>query len=199
MILSWISFRGSVVKALSFTAVLSWLHCYNYSVCHSCSFINVVSWCLSWMAVMLSNPAILPVMGIGIAGHNRRWIDGSIPILSIDTVDHADHRYSSIDRRSQNTCQSDDHRSFGSLSTYGTDPLNKNRFPYHRFLNEGEPSKYSSTIACASYDRTAGMEHSEQDRLKMAHRTEWQESSCFFSFILSAVNFLLLFFAVLSR
>ncbi len=27
-----------------------------------------------------------------IDGHNRRWIDGSIPILSIDTIGHADHR-----------------------------------------------------------------------------------------------------------
>ncbi len=28
----------------------------------------------------------------GIDGHNRRWIDGSIPMLSIDTIGHADHR-----------------------------------------------------------------------------------------------------------
>jgi hypothetical protein len=26
-----------------------------------------------------------------IDGHNRRWIDGSILMLSIDTIGHADH------------------------------------------------------------------------------------------------------------
>ncbi len=79
-----------------------------------------------------------------IDGHNRRWIDRSIPILSIDTIGHADHRDSidppvkdffflidSIDHRSQNPCQTDDHRYIGSLSTDGIDPSVKNRFSYH--------------------------------------------------------------------
>jgi hypothetical protein len=30
--------------------------------------------------------------GGDIDGHNRGWIDGSIPILSIDIIGHADHR-----------------------------------------------------------------------------------------------------------
>jgi hypothetical protein len=39
----------------------------------------------------------------------------------------------SIDHRSQNPCQADDHRSIGSLSTDGIDPSVKNRFYYHHF------------------------------------------------------------------
>jgi hypothetical protein len=36
----------------------------------------------------------------GIAGHNRRWIDGSIPIQSIETIGYADIRwYRSISKR----------------------------------------------------------------------------------------------------
>jgi hypothetical protein len=31
-------------------------------------------------------------IGEYIAGHNRRWIDGSTLILSIDTIGHADKR-----------------------------------------------------------------------------------------------------------
>jgi hypothetical protein len=29
---------------------------------------------------------------VSIDGHNRGWIDGSIPIQSINTIGHADHR-----------------------------------------------------------------------------------------------------------
>jgi hypothetical protein len=29
---------------------------------------------------------------VPIDGHNRQWSDGSLPILSIDTIGHADHR-----------------------------------------------------------------------------------------------------------
>jgi hypothetical protein len=41
----------------------------------------------------------------------------------------------SIDHRSQNPCQTDDHRSIGSLSANGIDPS------VTIFLNEREPSK----------------------------------------------------------
>jgi hypothetical protein len=80
-----------------------------------------------------------------IDGHNRRWIDGSIPISSIDTIDRyywscwppivSIHRLKifslihSIDHRSQNPDQNDDHRFIGSYSTDGIDPSIKNRFP----------------------------------------------------------------------
>jgi hypothetical protein len=37
----------------------------------------------------------------------------------------------SIDHRSQNPDQNDDHRSIGSYSTNGIDPSVKNRFPAH--------------------------------------------------------------------
>jgi hypothetical protein len=39
----------------------------------------------------------------------------------------------SIDHLSQNPCQTDDHRSIGSLSTDGIDPLVRNRFSYQHF------------------------------------------------------------------
>jgi hypothetical protein len=39
----------------------------------------------------------------------------------------------SIDHRSQNPFQTDDHRSIGSLSTDGIDPSVRNRFSYHHF------------------------------------------------------------------
>jgi hypothetical protein len=39
----------------------------------------------------------------------------------------------SIDRRQQNPCQTDDHRSIGSLSTDGIDLSVRNRFSYHHF------------------------------------------------------------------
>jgi hypothetical protein len=52
-------------------------------------------------------------------------IDPSVKdfFLSIDSVDH----------RSQNPCQTDDHRSIGSLSTDGIDPSVRNRFSYHHY------------------------------------------------------------------
>jgi hypothetical protein len=40
----------------------------------------------------------------------------------------------SIDHRSQNPYQTDDHRSIGSLSTDGIDPSVRNRFSYHHFF-----------------------------------------------------------------
>jgi hypothetical protein len=43
----------------------------------------------------------------------------------------------SIDHQSQNPYQNDDHRSIGSYSTDGIDPLVKNRFPYPFFYMNG--------------------------------------------------------------
>jgi hypothetical protein len=73
-----------------------------------------------------------------------RW---SIPILSIDTtvlvmlthdsidpsVKYFFFLIDSIDHRSQNPCQTNDHRSIGSLSTDGIDPSVKNQFHCHHF------------------------------------------------------------------
>jgi hypothetical protein len=47
----------------------------------------------------------------------------------------------SINHQSQNTCQTDDHRSIGSLSTDGIDPSSKIDSPITIFPNKGEPSK----------------------------------------------------------
>ncbi len=58
----------------------------------------------------------------------------------------------SINHRSQNPCQTDDHRSISSHSTDGIDPSVKIGSPIPIFLNKGEPSKYSSTIGCTKYD-----------------------------------------------
>ncbi len=43
--------------------------------------------------MILENFQIKESRGVTIIdGHNRRWIDGSILTLSIDTIGHADHR-----------------------------------------------------------------------------------------------------------
>jgi hypothetical protein len=60
-------------------------------------------------------------------------------MLTIDSIDPSVKDFffliDSIDHRAQNPCQTDDHRSIGSLSTDGIDPS------VTIFLNEREPSK----------------------------------------------------------
>jgi hypothetical protein len=68
-------------------------------------------------------------------------------MLTTDSIDPSAKDFffliHSIDHRSKNPCQIDDHRSIGSLSTDGIDPSVRNRFSYPItiFLNGREPSK----------------------------------------------------------
>jgi hypothetical protein len=73
-------------------------------------------------------------------GHNRRWIDTDtidrcyrsilLVMLTTGSIDPLVKDFffliDSIDRQSQNLCQTDDHRSIGSLSTDSIDPLVRN-------------------------------------------------------------------------
>jgi hypothetical protein len=58
-------------------------------------------------------------------------------MLTTDSIDPSVKDFffliDSIDHQSQNPCQTDDHRSIGSLSTDCTDPSVKNGFSYHHF------------------------------------------------------------------
>ncbi len=82
-----------------------------------------------------------------IVGHNRRWIDDMLTTDSIDpSVKDFFLLIDSIDHRSQNPYQNDNHRSIGSYSTDGIDSSVKNRFP----------RKYSSIIGRAKYDGLKG-------------------------------------------
>jgi hypothetical protein len=58
-------------------------------------------------------------------------------MLTTDSIDPSVKDFffwiDSIDHRSQNPCQTDDHQSIGSLSTDGIDPSVKNRFSYYHF------------------------------------------------------------------
>jgi hypothetical protein len=83
-----------------------------------------------------------------IDGHNRRWIDTDtidrcyrsilLVMLTTDSIDPSVKAFffliDSIDHRSQNPYQTDDHRSISSLSTNGIDPSVRNRFSYHHFF-----------------------------------------------------------------
>jgi hypothetical protein len=66
-----------------------------------------------------------------------RWIAMVSVMLTTDSIDPSVKDFfpliDSIDHRSQNPYQNDDHRSIGSYSTDGIDPLVKNRFPYPFF------------------------------------------------------------------
>jgi hypothetical protein len=59
-----------------------------------------------------------------------------------------------FDHRSQNPCQTDDHRSIGSHSINGIYCIHQSKIgsPTPIFLKEGKTSKYSSIICCAKYD-----------------------------------------------
>ncbi len=88
---------------------------------------------------------------LAIDGQNRRWIDTDtidryyrsilLVMLTTDSIDPSVKNFFfliySIDHQSQNPCLTDDHRSIGSLSTDGIDPL------VTIFLNEREPRKNS--------------------------------------------------------
>ncbi len=85
-----------------------------------------------------------------------RWIDTNtidryyrsilLAMLTTDSIDPSVkdffHLIDSIDHRSQNPYQNDDHRSIGSYSADGIDPSVKNRFS----------RKYSSLLGRAKYD-----------------------------------------------
>jgi hypothetical protein len=88
---------------------------------------------------------------MGIIGVDR-WIDTDatdqyyqsilLVMLTTDSIDPSVKDYfpliDSVDHRSQNPDQNDDHRSIGSYSTDGIDPSVKNGF-LCPFLNEGKP------------------------------------------------------------
>jgi hypothetical protein len=64
-------------------------------------------------------------------------------MLTTDSIDPSVKDFfpliDSIDHRSQNPDQNDDHRSIGSYSTDDIDPSVKNRFLLPILLNEGKP------------------------------------------------------------
>jgi hypothetical protein len=80
-------------------------------------------------------------------GSMDRWIDTDtidrcyrsilLVMLTTDSIDPSVEDFffliDSINHRSQNDCQTDDHRSIGSLLTDGIDPSVRNRFSYQHF------------------------------------------------------------------
>jgi hypothetical protein len=91
-------------------------------------------------------------------------------MLTLDGIDPSVKGFfpliDSIDHRSQNPYQTDDHRSISSYSTNGIDPSVKNQFPYFPypfFYMKEKASKYSSIIGRAKYN---GLKRLSEDLLQ---------------------------------
>jgi hypothetical protein len=76
-------------------------------------------------------------IGDGSMDRYRYYRSILLVMLTTDSIDPSVKDFffliDSIDHRSQNPCQTDDHRSIGSFSTDGIDPSVRNQFSYHHF------------------------------------------------------------------